>query len=172
MAGEPADRFTLPTGQRHTLVVAASQTRRRVYWSQRDAHDPNVRPEVLTLVQRIADLADVDLQLSSGYRAGDSGNHGRRLAVDINAINGVDVGDRGRPNPAAMPLVRRVQEAARSLPEVRENYGPAGLWKRFSPSSPSVPRRVGDSGGGSPSSAALARLQYDHDDHVHISHQP
>lgn len=175
MDREPANRFVLQTGQRHTLVVPTTQdpaTRRRVYWSRTDRHDPNIRPEVMALAQRIADLADVDLQLSSGYRAGDSGNHGRRLAVDINAINGIDVGDKDRPNAAAMPLVRRVQDAARSLPEVRENYGPAGLWKRFAPNSPAVPRRVGDSGRGSPSSAALARLQHDHDDHVHISRQP
>jgi hypothetical protein len=170
MKREPESRFVLQTGKQHTLVVPA-QTRRRVYWSQRDAHDRDVLPEVMTLMQRIADLADVDLQLSSGYRAGDRGNHGKHLAVDINEINGVDVGKKGDPNPAAMPLVRRVQEVARSLPEVRENYGPAGLWKRSGRRSAPVLRRVGDSGGGNPSRDALTQLQYNHDDHVHISYQ-
>lgn len=171
MDREPENRFVLQTGRQHTLVVPA-QTRRRVYWSRRDRHDPAVNPEVMTLAQRIADLADVDLQLSSGYRAGDDGNHGRRLAVDINAINGIDVGDGARTNAEAMPLVRRVQEAARSLPEVRENYGPAGLWKRAGRNAPSLPRRVNDVRRGKPTSAELERLQRTHNDHVHISHQP
>jgi RHS repeat-associated protein len=63
-----------------------------VEWSTADQHNPNVDPRVLEAAQDIADIADVDLQLSSGLRVGDSGNHGRGLALDINAINGIDIG--------------------------------------------------------------------------------
>ncbi len=160
-----------PTRRPVAKQAAAPKQRRRVTWSAADNPNRNVDPRTMEMAQKLADEAGVDLQLSSGYRPGDTGNHGRRLAVDISAINGVDIGQGTTANPAARALVRRVQDAARAMPEVRENYGPAGLYKAARAGAEQVLRRPGDMGAGT-TAARLLRLQLQHNNHIHISRQP
>ncbi|MBB4637822.1 phage baseplate assembly protein V [Longimicrobium terrae] len=159
-----------PGGPTRRPAPAAAK-KHKVTWSKNDKYDPNVDPRVMETAQKIADKAGVDLQLSSGYRPGDSGNHGRRLAVDINAINGVDIGQGTTANPAARDLVKRVQDAARTIPEVRENYGPSGLYKAARTGAEQVLRKPGDMGAGT-TAKKLLNLQLQHNNHVHISRQP
>ena len=54
-------------------------------------------------------------------------------AVDIKAINGVDIGQGRTANPAAAELVRTVQGIAMGMAQVRESSGPLGLWKTAAP---------------------------------------
>ena len=135
-----------------------------VVWSVADKPDTRVRAHTITVIQEIADLARVELQLSSGLRPGDKRNHGAGRAVDVNAINGIDIGTGPITNPAAAPLVERVQGAARTHPEVRENFGPAGLWKS--------PRRGDPQLDFDDGSSRRRRLRRAHMDHIHISVQP
>lgn len=135
-----------------------------VYWSKSDKHNPDVSPRIMSAAQRLADIADVDLQLSSGFRPGDRGNHGRHLAVDINEINGIDIGYQTFANAAARCLVGHVQAVVRSMQEIRENFGPAGLWKASTPGGSQVNYNNG--------SAKRRGLQRAHMNHIHISVQP
>jgi hypothetical protein len=118
----------------------------------------------MNVIQEIADAAGVDLQLSSGLRLGERGNHGAGRAVDINAINGIDIGTERVTSPMAVPLVEKVQAAAKAHREVRENFGPAGLWKSVRRGEPQVDFNDG--------SRNRTKLQRDHMDHIHISIQP
>ncbi len=130
----------------------------KVEWSTADDLDPNVKAKTLEVAQQIADKADVDLTLSDGLRPGNdcaSSLHQCGLAVDISKINGVDVGTGQTANRDALPLVQRVQEAARSNSGVRENFGPAGLWKA-------------PAGGGAQSPFSNDALEKKHKNHVHI----
>jgi hypothetical protein len=136
----------------------------QVIWSAADNPNTRVQARVMKVLHEIADVAGVGLQLSSGLRPGDKSNHGVGRAVDVNAINGVDVGTGPLTNPAAVPLVEKVQAAARAHPEVRENFGPAGLWK-----SPRRGKNQLDFNDGSP---RRTKLQGDHMDHIHISVHP
>ena len=136
----------------------------RIVWSAVDNPDRRVQSRLINVIWEIADHADVDLKLSSGLRLGDHGNHGVGRAVDISAINGVDIGREGVTNPAAAPLVARLQAVAKDHPEVRENFGPSGLWK-----SPRRGERQVDFDDGS---SKRRRLQQQHLDHVHISVHP
>ena len=117
-----------------------------------------------TVIDEIATAAGVDLRISSGLRPGDTGNHGAGRAVDISAIDGVDIGAGPITNPVAVPLVARLQAVARNHPEVRENFGPSGLWKS--------PRRGEGQIYFNDGSSKRRRLQQDHLDHVHISVHP
>lgn len=85
--------------------------------------------------QALADVADVDLVLSRGRRAkGDNCEgslHNCGKAFDIKSIDGVEVGFQEKANPKARELIERVQLSAFSMEHVKENFGPAGLW-RFS----------------------------------------
>jgi uncharacterized protein involved in type VI secretion and phage assembly len=150
---------------------AAPKRKRTVTWSKADNPNKNVDPKVMEMAQRLADESDTDLTLSSGYRPGDDGNHGRRLAVDISAINGVDIGQGTRANPAAKALVDKVQAAARNMPEIRENYGPSGLWKAARAGAQQLPRTPGDMGVRT-TAQRLLQLQLQHNNHIHISRQP
>jgi hypothetical protein len=134
-----------------------------IVWSVADKPDTRVRAGTMKVIQEIAELAGVELQLSSGLRLGDKRSHGAGRAVDVNAINGIDIGTGLTTNPAAAPLVERVQAAARTHPEVRENFGPAGLWKSPHRGHPQL-----DFSDGSP---GRQRLQRTHMDHIHISVQ-
>jgi hypothetical protein len=86
-------------------------------------------------IQPLADSADVDLTLSSGRRSGNcaagASLHNCGNAVDISAINGIDVGQGTVANPAARDLVTRVQGIAMGMPQVQENFGPLGLFRSF-----------------------------------------
>jgi RHS repeat-associated protein len=159
-AGDPVNRSD-PSGMCHD--AAGNWRPCQLTWSAADKPNPNVDPGILAVVQQLANAIDADLQLSSGLRPGDDGNHGKGLAIDINAIDGVDIGDKGRVNSEALNLVQRLQEAALQMSDVRENFGPAGLWKATS-------RREGPQNF-QDGSAKRCRLQYDHEDHVHISLQ-
>jgi hypothetical protein len=115
----------------------------------------------MRVLHEIADVAGVDLQLSSGLRPRDKRNHGAGRAVDVNAINSVDIGTGPLTNPAAAPLVEKVQAAAKAHPDVRENFGPAGLWKS--------PRRGDEQVDFNDESPKRKKLQQAHMDHIHLS---
>jgi RHS repeat-associated protein len=132
----------------------------RVTWSAADNPDERVDPRLIAHIQAIADLADVDLVLSSGRRGSNpTSNHFRGLAVDIKTINGVDIGQGKYSNPAAMALVERVQGAAINVPGTRENFGPWRLYKSLKP------------GMFAPFGYGTA-LESQHQNHVHVSIQP
>jgi hypothetical protein len=145
-----------------------------------EASNRNITPQMQALAQRIAKTADVDLTLSSGRRG--SGNscaaslHNCGNAVDIKAINGVDVGQGTVANPAALSLVTRVQGVSLGMPDVRENYGPLGLWNTATPGS--APQLMGVVQGNTSYFAPGRRpgawegVWNDHQDHVHIGIQP
>ncbi len=84
--------------------------------------------------------------------------------MDISRIDGVSVGDGDRVNPAAAKLVQEVQAAANAHPDVRENFGPSGLFKAGVRGSPKSNYQDG--------SAKRIELQRDHMNHIHISGQP
>ena len=102
--------------------------------------------------------------LSSGLRPGDPNHHGSGNAVDISRIDGIGVGDGDRVNPAAARLVQDVQTAANAHPEVRENFGPAGLFKASARGGPKSNYQNG--------SEKRINLQREHMNHVHLSGQP
>lgn len=133
-------------------------------WSAADNPHTRVQERVLKVIHEIADVAGVDLQLSSGLRPGERSNHGAGRALDVNAINAVDIGTGPLTNPAAVPLVEKVQAAAKAHPDVRENFGPAGLWKS--------PRRGEEQVDFNDESPKRKKLQQDHMDHIHISIHP
>ena len=138
----------------------------RVEWSD-EASNTNVTAETMEAAQQLADNADVDLLLSSGRRAEGSNCNGSRhncgKAFDIKAINGVDIGDGQEMNPDAISLISRVQGAAFEMNQVRENYGPLGLWK--AESAGLAPNRIGYS------TRSRRSLGLGHLDHIHISIQ-
>jgi hypothetical protein len=117
----------------------------------------------MTVIQEIAGTAGVTLELSSGLRIGDKGNHSTGRAIDIKAINGVDIGSGSLTNPAVAALVRKVQATAKAHPDVRENFGPAGLWKSA--------RRGEEQLNFNDGSAKRRMLQQHHMNHIHISIQ-
>ena len=143
------------SGRREPCVVA---------WSSADKPNTRVQERALRVIQEIADAVGLDLQLSSGLRPGDKGNHGAGRAIDVSAIDGLDIGTGCVTNPAAVALVEKVQAAGRAHPEVRENFGPAGLWKSH--------RRGEDQVDFSDGSPRRKKLQADHMDHIHISVHP
>jgi hypothetical protein len=126
----------------------------------------------MDFVQRIADVADVDLLLSSGRRAQGSDCAGSRhncgLAIDIQAINGVDIGQGRRVNPEARELIERIQGLALACAAVRENYGPMGLWRSPRSGAPQYLR------GGVFGSATYfaddgaSGLWWSHQNHIHL----
>ena len=118
----------------------------------------------MRVIQEIADAAGYDLVLSSGLRPSDGPHHGTGNAVDVSRIGGVDVGDEDRINPAAGKKIESVQRAAINHPDVRENFGPAGLFKAFSTGAPKQNYQNG--------TQKRVQLQKEHIDHVHISVQP
>lgn len=112
-------------------------------WSP-EASDTNVTEDMREAAQQLADSADVDLLLSSGRRAQGNDCSGSRhncgKAIDISAINGVDIGQGSVVNPAAAHLIEHVQGVARGMSAVRENYGPAGLFRSNAPGQAQVQR--------------------------------
>ena len=127
--------------------------------------DKGAQQAVMDVAQRIADKADVDLQISSARRNGSCSDsrHNCGQALDFNVIGNQDVGTLlpsgvGQARSEAMPSVQRVQDAASQIPAVYENFGPAGLFKRDpGPGMRSLDR------------TANAGLWNAHQDHVHIS---
>lgn len=110
----------------------------KVRWCDADHPNKNVRPGVMEEIQALANKAHVDLTLSSGIRRGPcyltnrngrGSMHNCGLAVDISAVNGVDVGQGRITNPAAAGLIELVMGTAKTMIGVRENLGPLGLWK-------------------------------------------
>lgn len=132
----------------------------KVTWSDADRPNRNVTGPTRAMAQLIADRANVDLTLSSGRREGSCSEslHNCGTAVDIKAINDVDIGqkigDVGVANPGAARFVAHVQGVMQGIPSVSENFGPAGLWKASVPGDPQT--RILDAG-----------LQNDHNDHIH-----
>ena len=147
-----------------------------VKWAK-EARDTTITAETKAAIQQLADLADVDLVLSSGRRAKGSdcskSRHNCGKAVDIKSINGVDVGQGHRANPAAAELVERVQGIAFGMSETRENFGPLGIWKRNAPGGAWQLRGGIFEGGSVPwfADPAAFGLWQDHQNHVHISIQ-
>lgn len=124
----------------------------------------DITQETRDLAQRLADSADVDLLLSSGRREGscDDSLHNCGMAFDISKINGVDIGQGWVYNPEAHALVQQVQNTAQRFSEVRENFGPSGLYRSPSSGQPQAwlwplwPDRRRD------------RLFWPHQNHIHI----
>jgi hypothetical protein len=128
----------------------------KVEWAE-EASDRKISAKTALAAQVLADKANVDLTLSSGFREFNSCSatlHACGTAVDMSAINGHDVGQGTTPNQAAMPFVQRVQETARGMGDVQENLGPAGLFRSGSPGQPQTQFTNG-------------RLQAAHNNHVH-----
>jgi hypothetical protein len=135
-----------------------------ISWSTADRPNPAVSEKTLKMVAEVADAAGHDLTLSSGLRPGDVGNHGRGTAVDVSAIDGVDIGQGDVTNPKAMGLAADVQRAANAHPDVREDFGPTGLWKAQSTGAAKSNYNDG--------SVKRQQLQQAHKDHIHLSSQP
>jgi len=137
----------------------------KVTWSEANHSNRNVSTATMRMVQGIADRANVDLTLSSGRRQGScaASLHNCGTAVDISAINGHDIGQMingvGVTNPSAMPFVNQVQSVMKTMPDIRENYGPAGLFESKSAS------------GGAQVQIYDDALQNAHNDHVHAGGQ-
>ena len=89
----------------------------------------------MAAARALAKAADVDLGLTSGRRASGSdcskSRHDCGLAFDIGTVNGMLVGSGEQANAEAFGLVVQVQAAAMGIPNIRENFGPGGLFKRF-----------------------------------------
>jgi hypothetical protein len=129
----------------------------KVTWSD-EATDRRISAKAALAAQTLADRANVDLTLSSGFRQFSSCTatlHACGTAIDIKAINGHDVGKGTTPSEAAMPFVEHVQATARQMGNVQENFGPAGL---FRSNGPGQPQAAFTNGG----------LQAAHNNHVHI----
>ncbi|MBX3175269.1 MAG: hypothetical protein KF709_12710 [Gemmatimonadaceae bacterium] len=164
VGGDPvnfSDPFGLdcvgPDGVRRPCTVTWST-------SESPAPNPNVSAKTMRVVQEVADAAGYDLVLSSGLRPGDGPHHGTGNAVDISKIGGLDVGDGSRMNPLAAKQIEAVQKAANAHADVRENFGPAGLFKADGTGKPKSNYQDG--------SPKRVKLQKDHMDHVHLSTQP
>ena len=108
----------------------------RVTWSQADNPDQNVRGFVLEFIQELADLAGLDLVLSSGRRQGPcyltspdgrGSAHNCGLAVDISGVGGVDIDQGDDFNTESTDLVARLIAIAQTMFPTREIYGPLGL---------------------------------------------
>jgi hypothetical protein len=90
------------------------------------------------------------------------------MAVDIKKINGLEVGDEQGANPAAAGLVSRVQGIAMGMAQMREDYGPLGLWKRSTPGG-TLTFRGGVYGNiGYFADSGASGLWFSHQNHVHI----
>ena len=119
--GDPVN-FSDPFG----LCVDENGNWRRcvVRWDEQ-ASNTRISARTKLTIQDLADAADVDLTLSSGFRDFTScvrTLHACGTAVDINRINGT------RVDEASSDLVERVQSAARGFSDVQENLGPQGLF--------------------------------------------
>ena len=135
-----------------------------VTWSDADNPNRNVDPRVMAAAQELATTADVDLVLSSGLRPGDPYNHGRGTALDISAIDGIDIGTSGFTRPEAVEKAAHVQNVLKGMPQIRENFGPSGLFKSTARGTPQSNYNDG--------SQRRAQLQREHKDHIHFSIQP
>jgi len=102
-----------------------------VKWSK-EASNRKISPLTGLTVQNLADKANVDLTLSSGFRSFTSCTatlHACGTAVDISEINGHDIGKGSEPSATALPFVKHLQNVLGSMENVQENLGPAGLFR-------------------------------------------
>ena len=138
-----------------------------VEWINKNAEMPDASTQAAA--QELATRADADLGLTSGRRAkgndcGDS-RHDCGMAIDIGTINGVLVGSGMVANERARALVVRVQIAAMDMDQVREIFGPGGLFKKNSFGSTAGWTAMVNFG------QKRWELWFDHQDHVHVSIQ-
>ena len=99
-------------------------------------------------------VKSVNINSTTGGKHAATSNHAKGRAVDINTVNGTSVRSQG-----ASPAVKSLQGAFADSPDVRENFGPAGMEKTSTPGSAAQP--IGNS-----------KLTEDHQGHIHESSQP
>lgn len=99
-------------------------------------------------------VKSVNINSTTGGKHAPTSNHAKGRAVDIDAVNGTSVRSQG-----ASPAVKSLQSAFAASPDVRENFGPAGMEKTSTP-------------GGAAQPFGNSKLTEDHEGHVHESSQP
>lgn len=113
----------------------------------------------MAAARELAKRADVDLGLWSGRRKAGTdcskSRHNCGKAFDIATVNGNVVRGRAKASAEVTEMIVRVQDAARGMSQVRENFGPAYLgWQG-----------TGFTGTGK----GLLGLWAGHQNHIHIS---
>lgn len=70
-------------------------------------------------------IQSISIKATTNGLHGPNSNHYKGIGMDISKINGIYINDL----PANHPLILRLQNAFESLPEIRENFGPAFVHK-------------------------------------------
>ena len=154
-SGDPinfADPFGLCTDKK-----TGKERECMVTWLRKGQTEPD--SATMAAAHDLARRADVDLGLWSGRRKAGTNCEGSRhncgKALDIATVNGFVVRNLSQSSAEAAELIVRVQTTARSMTQVRENFGPAWL---------------GWQGTGYQGTAiSLFNLWAGHQNHIHIS---